>query len=60
MRIRIPDGDGLERPRMWQLNPALGEAAEGLRAAVENQSGLPIRLQELIRYRIALVNNCPV
>ena len=58
-RIRIPDGEGAERSRMWQLRPELGSAAAHLASAVYEQSVLPHRVREAVRYRLARVNDCP-
>jgi alkylhydroperoxidase family enzyme len=57
-RIKLPDGQGSERERMWTLRPELGEAASHLNAAVYGGT-LDPRLFELVRYRIAQVNDCP-
>ena len=58
-RLNLPPGEGSERERMWTLRPKLGEAAAGLNAAVYDSSTLPPRLFELVRYMIAVVNDCP-
>jgi alkylhydroperoxidase family enzyme len=59
-RIGIPDGEGTERSRMWQLRPELGEAAARLSKAVYEQSVLPARVREAVRCRIARINDCPI
>lgn len=59
-RIEIPDGEGTERSRMWRLRPELGEAAAHLSSAVYQQSVLPARVKEAVRYRIARINDCPI
>jgi alkylhydroperoxidase family enzyme len=59
-RIPIPDGEGTERQRLWALRPEFAEAAQGLADAVYNKSRLPLRLRELVRMRIAQINDCPI
>ena len=59
-RINIPEGDGEEYARMWQLAPELGKAAGRFSYAVYNSSRLPVRLRELMRMRIAEINQCHV
>jgi hypothetical protein len=58
-RIELPPGDGTERQRMWTLRPELGAAADLLSQAVYGRSTLPLRLFELVRYQIAVINDCP-
>ena len=45
---------------MWQLRPELGEAAARLSHAVYEQSILPARVREAVRFRIARINDCPI
>jgi alkylhydroperoxidase family enzyme len=59
-RIRVPDGEGSERARMWRLRPELGEAAARLSRAVYEESILEPRVREAVRYRIARINDCPI
>lgn len=59
-RIRVPDGDGLEAHRMWDINPALGHPAWALRQAVFNDNSLDERVHEAVRYVISLSAQCPV
>jgi AhpD family alkylhydroperoxidase len=59
-RIPIPDGDGPEINRFWQIDPVIGGAALALREAVYSSNHLPIRVHEAIRYMIAQVNQCPI
>ena len=54
----IPEGEGTERARVWQLKPALGEAVNGLSRALYTDSLLSVREQELARMRVVLVNGC--
>ncbi len=59
-RIRIHDGLGTERSRMWRLRPELGEAAARLAKAVSERSILRPRVKEAVRFRIARINECPI
>jgi alkylhydroperoxidase family enzyme len=59
-RIEIPAGDGEEYARMWLLDTAVGPAAARFSGAVYGKSVLPMRLRELVRMRIALINQCHV
>jgi hypothetical protein len=58
-RLNLPPGPGTERDRMWTLRPELGAAAATLNAAIYEHTTLPVRLFELVRYKIAVVNDCP-
>ena len=57
-RIDIPAGEAEEYQRLWQLAPQVGKAARHYSAAVYSESKLPVRLRELLRMRIALINEC--
>jgi alkylhydroperoxidase family enzyme len=59
-RIDVPEGDGLEAKRIWQLAPYLGAAMGAMGAAVYVQSSLPVREREVARMRIAQLNECHV
>jgi len=59
-RIEIPDGDGLEAARIWQLAPHLGMGLHAMSEAVYERSSLPIREREVARMRIAQLNECRV
>jgi alkylhydroperoxidase family enzyme len=59
-RIDIPDGDGNEARRIWQLAPHLGAGMHAMGQAVYEQSSLPIREREVARMRIAQLNQCHV
>jgi alkylhydroperoxidase family enzyme len=59
-RITIPEGEGTERSRVYRVRPRMAEAVMRMNAAVYEQSELEARLRELIRYRIAQLNGCPV
>jgi hypothetical protein len=58
-RIKLPPGTGSDRERMWTMRPALGEAAANLNAAIYGNTTLPPRVFELVRYKIAVINDCP-
>lgn len=59
-RITIPDGDGEELYRLWSMAPALTGPAAALSGAVYQDSRMPIRLRELMRMRIARINDCGI
>lgn len=59
-RIDIPEGDGRESSRMWQLAPHLGTGLHAMSEAVYERSSLPIREREVARMRIAQLNECRV
>jgi hypothetical protein len=59
-KIDVPDGDGLEAKRIWQLAPYLGEAMGKMGEAVYVQSSLGVREREVARMRIAQLNECHV
>jgi Uncharacterized conserved protein len=58
-RIPLPDGDQLEVVTALSLRPALAAAVGGFDAAVWN-STLDWRLHELVRMRVATINECTV
>ena len=59
-RIDVPEGEGLEAKRIWQLAPHLGKAMGAMGEAVYVQSSLPVREREVARMRIAQLNECHV
>jgi alkylhydroperoxidase family enzyme len=59
-RLKLPDGDGSERTRLWQLRPEIGAAADQLATAIYQSTTLPLRVREAVRYRIARINDCPI
>ena len=59
-KIDIPDGDGKEASRVWQLAPHLGTGLHAMSEAVYEHSCLPIREREIARMRIAQLNECHV
>jgi AhpD family alkylhydroperoxidase len=58
-RIPLPDGDQLEVVKALSLRPDLAAAVGGFDAAVWNSS-LDWRLHELVRMRVATINECAV
>lgn len=58
-RIPLPDGDQLEVVKALSLRPDLAAAVGGYDAAVWNSS-LDWRLHELVRMRVATINECSV
>ncbi len=59
-RIDIPDGDGREMTRVWQLAPHLGVGLSAMSEAVYERSSLPVREREVARMRIAQLNECHI
>jgi alkylhydroperoxidase family enzyme len=59
-RINVPEGDEPELYRVWSLRPELGAAVAGLSDAVYNKSELHPRVREVVRMRIAQINDCPI
>src|SRR4051794_11958128 len=58
-RIDLPDGDDLDVMKAFALAPKLAEGASAYDNAVWN-STLDWRLHELVRMRIAQINECTV
>ena len=58
-RIPLPDGDGPEALRALALRPQMAQAVNAMEVAV-GKSGLDRRLHELVRMRIAFINQCTV
>lgn len=58
-RIPLPDGDQLEVVTALSLRPDLAAAVGGFDAAVWNSS-LDWKLHELVRMRVATINECTV
>jgi hypothetical protein len=59
-RVDVPEGDGIEAKRIWQLAPYLGTAMGAMGEAVYVKSSLPVREREVARMRIAQLNECHV
>lgn len=58
-RIDLP-GDGDELLGLWTLNPPLSAAAANFSAAVYDSDVIDVRTRELMRMRIAQINQCAV
>lgn len=58
--VKLPEGEGLEPERLFQMAPHVTGAASALSAAVYGQSQLEPRVRELMRMRIAQINDCSV
>lgn len=59
-RIDIPNGDELERIRLWKMTSGLSEAVDSFRIASHEKSLLTRRVREVARMRIAVINQCPI
>ena len=59
-RIDIAPGEGEEGTRLFQARPELGAAMTALSRAVLQHSQLPVREREVVRMRIAEINQCSV
>jgi alkylhydroperoxidase family enzyme len=59
-RIELLPGPEDEPGRLFRRAPHVSAAAAALSAAVYDQSKLPVRLRELMRMRIAQINQCHV
>ena len=59
-RLDVPEGEGLEAARIWQLAPDLRGGMSAMGEAIYELSSLPIREREVARMRIAQLNQCQV
>jgi alkylhydroperoxidase family enzyme len=59
-RIGIPDGEGLERSRMWQLQPDLAKGVGITGKTLYTQVSLDVRVREIARMRVAQINQCHI
>ncbi len=59
-RINVPQGEELERIRLWQMTAGLSDAIESFRIATHDKSLLSRRVREVARMRIAVINQCPI
>ena len=59
-RVEVPDGDGREASRIWQLAPHIGAGLHAMGTAMYEQCSIPIREREAMRMRIAQLNQCHV
>lgn len=60
LRIDLPAGDADEVIRLFTLNPDMGMIAAAFSGKVYEKSKLDIRERELVRMRIARINDCSV
>lgn len=60
LRIDLPEGDGDEVLRLFTMNPDMGMVAAAFSGKVYEKSKLDIRERELVRMRIARINDCSV
>jgi len=58
--VKIPAGTGPEPERLFQLAPQVTTPAGALSGAVYGESTLAPRVRELMRMRIAQINDCSV
>ncbi len=59
-RIDLAPGDADETERLFKLAPHVSGPAAALSWAVYEKSQLPVRLRELMRMRIAQINDCHI
>jgi alkylhydroperoxidase family enzyme len=59
-RIELPPGEHEEPYRLFTMAPHISAAAAGYSEAVYTRSTLTVRLRELLRMRIAQINQCVV
>ncbi|MGB1489283.1 MAG: hypothetical protein ACPG9C_09715 [Acidimicrobiales bacterium] len=59
-RIDIPNGEELERIRLWKMTSGLSEAIDSFRIASHDKSLLTRRVREVARMCIAVINQCPI
>lgn len=58
-RVEIPAGDGDEIVRIWGANPEMGMVAAVFSAKAYEKSRVAVRERELVRMRVAQLNDCP-
>ena len=59
-RIDIPDGEDLERIRLWTMTEGLTEAIDSFRTASHEKTLLSRRVREVARMRSAVIKQCPI
>jgi alkylhydroperoxidase family enzyme len=59
-RIQLPPGDTDDLYRLFSQAPHVSHAAAAMSGAVYENAKLPIRLRELMRMRIAQINQCHI
>ena len=57
-RIDVPPGEGSELHRVWAANPTMGKIAGTFSMEVYGNTQLAVRERELVRMRIAQINDC--
>ena len=59
-RINVPDGSGLERRRVWKLQPDVGMSIGAAANALYTKISLDVRVREIARMRVAQINQCHI
>ena len=59
-RIQVPDGEGLERSRMWKLTPDVGKGVGVTGKALYTKVSLDVRVREIARMRVTQINQCHI
>ena len=59
-RAEVPDGEGKEATRIWQLAPHIGVGLHAMGQAMYEHCSIPVREREAMRMRIAQLNQCHV
>lgn len=59
-RIDFGDGEGLERIRMWSLQPDVGMAMGAAAKTLYTKISLDVRVREIARMRVAQINRCHI
>ncbi|MYH00703.1 MAG: hypothetical protein F4011_06480 [Acidimicrobiaceae bacterium] len=59
-RIDFGDGEGLERFRMWSLQPDVGMAMGAAAKTLYTKISLDVRVREIARMRVAQINRCHI
>lgn len=59
-RLTIPEGDGDDYLRLGRLSPAVSKAAGLFSRTVNAEADIPVRQRELMRMRVARVNQCDI
>ncbi|MEC7924865.1 MAG: hypothetical protein VX725_02165 [Actinomycetota bacterium] len=59
-RIAVPEGEGLERSRMWALQKNVAEGIGIAGNALYTKISLDTRVREVARMRIAQINQCHI
>ena len=59
-RIDFGDGEGLERIRMWSLQPDVGMAMGAAAKTLYTKVSLDVRVREIARMRVAQINRCHI